>query len=196
MRQAEHEGENKTGLAAIRALLLTGCRRNEILSLPWDWLDAKSKCIRFGDTKTGAQIRPIGADAAKWFEQQPRRFVKAKNGKEAPSPWVFPADIGEGHFIGLPRVLARVCVKAGLKDVTVHALRHSFASHAAQLGFTELTIAGLLGHTARGVTNRYSHLPDNALVSAASQVAAHIAGLLDDVESQNNVAVFPQGRRA
>jgi integrase len=69
-------------------------------------------------------------------------------------------------------------VKAKLDDVTPHTLRHTFASVAGDLGFSELTIAGLLGHSARGVTQRYVHL-DRALVVAADQVAAEIAQLLD-----------------
>jgi integrase len=76
------------------------------------------------------------------------------------------------------RVLDRVCVKAKLDDVTPHVLRHTFASVAGDLGFSELTIAGLLGHSARGVTQGYIHL-DTALVVAADRVSAEIARLLD-----------------
>lgn len=93
------------------------------------------------------------------------------------SAFVFPADWGEGHFIGVVRVLDRICARAGLEDVTPHTLRHSFASMAASQGFSELTISGLLGHAPRGVTQRYVHL-DTALVIAADQVAAEIARLL------------------
>jgi len=170
MRKAQREGENPTGIAAIRALLLTGCRRNEILALPWDWLDAKSRCIRFEDTKSGAQLRPLGEAASKYLAAQP---------KQDGCPWIFKADIGNGHFVGLPRVLTRLCKLAGLKDVTIHTLRHSFAAAAAELGFSELTIAGLLGHSVPGVTARYAHVPDSALVAAADRVSARIAAALD-----------------
>jgi integrase len=170
MKEAERQGENRTGIAAIRALLLTGCRRNEILALPWAWLDVKARCIRFEDTKSGAQLRPIGATAAKHLAIQPRLDG---------CPWIFKADIGDGHFVGLPRVLARLCARAGLKDVTIHTLRHSFAATAAELGFSELTIAGLLGHSVPGVTARYAHVPDSALVAAADRVSARIAAALE-----------------
>jgi integrase len=166
MREAA--GENHTGIAAIRALLLAGCRRNEILSLPWAWLDPKARCIRFADTKSGAQLRPIGATAVKLLEGQPKSC-----------PWVFPASHGDGHLVGLPKVLGRLCAKAGLKGVTVHVLRHSFAAAAAELGFSELTIAGLLGHSVPGITARYAHVPDSALVAAADRVSACIAAALD-----------------
>jgi site-specific recombinase XerD len=175
MREAENNGENRTGVAAIRALLLTGCRRSEILALPWAWLDAKSRCIRFEDTKSGAQLRPIGSAAAKHLASQTRREA---------CQWVFAADRGDGHFIGLPRVLARLCARAGLENVTVHTLRHTFASTAAELGFSELTIAGLLGHSVPGVTARYAHVPDSALVAAADRVSARVAGPLDGHEAE------------
>jgi integrase len=102
----------------------------------------------------------------------------------ADSPFVFPADWGDGHFIGIVRVLDRVCARAKLADVTPHVLRHTFASIAGDIGFSELTIAGLLGHAARGVTQGYVHL-DAALVVAADTVAAEIARLLDGVAAQS-----------
>ncbi len=69
--------------------------------------------------------------------------------------------------------------------MTPHVLRHTFASLAAELVFSELTIAGLLGHAAQGVTQRYVHL-DAALVLAADRVSRHVAHLLDGqrVDSQ------------
>lgn len=164
----ESETENKTATAVIIALLLTGCRKNEILSLTWDWLDTKARCIRFEDTKSGAQTRPVGVSAINHISAMPKNSDK----------WIFPAERGVGHFIGLPKVLERLCQKAELKDVTVHVLRHTFASIAAELGYSELTIAGLLGHTMQGVTARYSHLPDRALLTAADAISAHILAAL------------------
>jgi integrase len=71
--------------------------------------------------------------------------------------------------------------------VTVHVLRHSFAAAAAEMGFSELTIAGLLGHSVPGVTARYAHLPDRALLAAADQVSARIAAALD---GEDGVAII------
>jgi integrase len=170
IRDAEAAGENSTALAAIRLLLLTGLRRMEALALPRAWVDGRTKCIRFEDTKSGAQLRPIGTAAVRLIEAQPVR-----NG----CPWVFPASHGDGHFVGLPKVLERTCRKASLEGVTVHVLRHTFAATAAEIGFSELTIAGLLGHSVPGVTARYAHVPDSALVAAADRVAARIAAALD-----------------
>lgn len=168
MRAAEADGEGATGLAAIRFLLLSGCRRMEALALPIAWADRAGRCIRFQDTKSGAQVRAIGAKAFDVLDQSPHR-----------GPWVFPATRGDGHFVGLPKVLERLCERAKLEGVTVHVLRHSFAATAAEMGYSELTIAGLLGHRVPGVTARYAHVPDAALASAADTVTARIAAALD-----------------
>lgn len=167
MREAEAEGEHPTGLAAIRLSLLTGFRRMEALALERLWVRRKEQCVHFPDTKGGEQLRVIG-----------RAAIDCIGGRLASdeSRFVFPADWGNGHFVGVVRVLDRVCRKARLENVTPHVLRHTFASVAGDLGFSELTIAGLLGHSARGVTQRYVHL-DRALIVAADQVAAEVARL-------------------
>jgi len=76
--------------------------------------------------------------------------------------------------------LDRLCKRAGLEGVTIHVLRHSFASIAATMGFTQLTIAGLIGHSVGGVTARYTHMTDKGLVEAANDVSTKIANLLDE----------------
>lgn len=169
MRDCAAEGEHPTGLAAIRLLLLTGFRRMEVLGLKKAWVHHRQNCVDFPDTKGGAQVRAIGRQAMACVAAQ--RLT-------ADSPYLFPADWGNGHFIGVVRVLERICARGGLAGVTPHTLRHTFASVAGDLNFSELTIKGLLGHAPRGVTQTYIHL-DAALVVAADQVALHIAQMLD-----------------
>ena len=169
LRHDEGAG-NRTAVAAIRFLLLTGLRRMEAWALPWAWVDRRGRCLRFGDTKSGPQFRPIGSEAVKLLDRVPVREG---------CPWVFPAERGDGHFVGLPKVLGRICAKAGLRGVTIHVLRHSFAAAAAELGYSQLMIAGLLGHSVPGVTARYAHIPDDALVDVADRVSDEIAAALD-----------------
>ena len=180
IREAETVGENATGLAAIRLLLLTGLRRMEALALRRECVDGRARCIRFEDTKSGAQLRPIGAEAVRLIEAQP-----VLDGCR----WVFPTSHGDGHFVGLPKVLERVCANARLEGVTLHVLRHSFAATAAEMGFSELTIAGLLGHSVPGITARYAHVPDSALVAAADRVSARIALALDGKSDAEVIAL-------
>jgi integrase len=188
MHEAEADGvDNQTGLAAIRFLLLTGLRRSEALALPWEWVDARSRCVRFADTKTGAQLRPLGSAAVALLDSLPRADG---------AYFVFPADRGDGHFVGLPRVLVRICARASLSGITVHVLRHSFAAAAAEMGFSELTIAGLLGHSVPGVTARYAHVPDRALRAAADQVSARIVAALDGADDGEVVEITGRRREA
>jgi integrase len=175
LRAAAEEGEHPTALAAVRFLLLTGFRRMEGLGLERAWLDEEEGAIRFPDTKSGAQTRVIGQAAVDLLLAQPKTI----------SPFFFPADWGEGHFIGVVRVLDRICEMARLADVTPHTLRHTFASLAGDLGFSELTIAALLGHSARGVTQRYIHI-DEALRMTADRVAAEMADILDGRASRRS----------
>lgn len=168
LRDALQDGEHPTGLAAIRFLLLTGFRRMEGLGVERTWLDEEEGAVRFPDTKSGAQTRVVGQAAVDLLLDQPK----------TKSSFFFPADWGEGHFIGVVRVLDRVCERAKLADVTPHTLRHTFASLAGDLGFSELTIAALLGHASRGVTQRYVHI-DEALRMAADRVAEEMADILD-----------------
>jgi integrase len=168
MRAAEAEGEHPVALAAVRLALLTGFRRMEVLGLQHSWVYGHEGYVRFPHTKSGPQVRPLGGPAAALIAGQPRL---------AGSPWVFPADVGEGHFVGLPRVFQRLCARAQIEDATLHTLRHTFASVAASLNFSELTIAGMLGHAARGVTQGYVHL-DRALILAARTVVEEIDRVL------------------
>lgn len=168
LREAAQDGEHPTGLASIRFLLLTGFRRMEGLGVERAWLDEEEGAVRFPDTKSGAQTRVIGQAAIDLLLDQPK----------SKSLFFFPADWGEGHFIGVVRVLDRVCERAKLADITPHTLRHTFASLAGDLGFSELTIAALLGHASRGVTQRYVHI-DEALRMAADRVAEEMADILD-----------------
>jgi len=168
LQKASQDGDHPTGLATIRFLLLTGFRRMEGLCVQRSWLDEEDGAIRFPDTKSGAQTRVIGQAAVNLLLNQPRTKL----------PFFFPADWGDGHFIGVVRVLDRICESAKLTDVTPHTLRHTFASLAGDLGFSELTIAALLGHASRGITQRYVHI-DEALRMAADRVAEEMADILD-----------------
>ena len=172
VRTAERNGEHPAGLAAVWLMLLTGFRRSEVVGLRRDWLHAERGYVHFPDTKSDGQVRAIGRVAAAFAVSLPQR---------ATSPYLFPADQGDGCFTAAPSVLGRLCAGADLKGVTPHTLRHTFGSVAGDLGFSELTIAALLGHAARGVTQGYVHI-DEALRLAADRVSEHIAGLLDGAE--------------
>ena len=157
-------------MAAVCLMLLTGFRRMEVLGLERLWFNRKEH-IGIASL-TPRAVRKSGSwEKLRWTVSS---FSPGGEGWR----FVFPADWGDGHFIGVVRILDRVCFKAKLKESTRPILRHTFASVAGDLGFSELTIAGLLGHSARRVTQGYVHL-DTALVVAADHVSAEIGQMLD-----------------
>jgi integrase len=172
MRKREAKGENAHGLRIIRLLLLTGCRRNEIESLRRKTVDFSAGCFCFADTKSGPQNRIVGQPALSFI----RSFLPL-DGK--PDDFLFPGNSKSGYFQSLPRVWWRVSELAGLGDMTIHDLRHWFASAAAGMGFTDLIIAKLLGHALQGVTARYANPNDAAVRPAADKIASVLAAHLD-----------------
>jgi integrase len=163
--------ESPIALAIVRLLLLSGFRISEGQGLKRAWISAEGGYVGFPDTKGDAQVRTIGPSAVQVISEQPAR---------ATSPYVFPSDVGEGHFTAAKACLERLCVSVGLEGVTPHTLRHTFASVAGDLGFSELTIRALLGHGSQSVTQDYIHI-DEALKLAATRTSDEIASLLDGV---------------
>lgn len=168
---AEDAGEKANALNAIRLLLLTGCRRMEILTLTWGEVDMVGRCFRLSETKSGAQMRPVGRRAFSILKKLPRSESE---------DFVFPGSGKSGHFVGLPKVFERVLKLAEINNLSLHGLRHWFASAATAMDFSELTIAGLLGHRVKGVTARYASAPDSALANAADKVSTKLASILSD----------------
>jgi integrase len=186
MRARETEGENVAGLRAIRFLMLTGLRRMEALTLTWGMIDRRARCIRFEDTKSGKQTRPVGRAALEWLASFEPKGTK-------PTDYVFAGAEAGKHLVGLPKVWARVAKCAEIDDVSLHGLRHWFASAAAEMNFSELTIAGLLGHSVKGVTARYATAPDSALLVAADRVALRISDALDGKQSAAVISISAAG---
>lgn len=160
------DGELWQAVAGIRLFLLTGFRLGEIATLKWSKVDEAGSCFRLGDSKTGASVRPIGRPV---FE------VLAKLERSKENPHVLPSPRKDkGHYTSLDASLDRITEKAGIEGVTLHTLRHSYASVAGDLGFTEITISALLGHAAGNVTQRYIHHLDSVLIAAANKVSGEI----------------------
>lgn len=165
----------QTSAKITRLLALTGCRRGEILNLTWSEVDTSNSCLRLHDTKEGASVRPIGLPAVDMLE--------ADRPREAVGP-VFRGFLDGKPLIGYPKHWDKIFAKTPLADVTPHVLRHSFASIANDLGFTESTVAALLGHAQGSVTSRYIHAVDTLLIMAADTVAGYIQALLEGAQFQ------------
>jgi integrase len=176
---------NRTAMNAIEALMLTGCRRSEILNLGVNEVDAVGRCLRLGDSKTGAQLRPCGRTALNFLTEI----------LDEDQTHVFPASRGNGAMVNIAKTLAKICELANVDDVTAHVFRHSFATTAHELNYSELTIAGLLGHSAGSITARYAHHVDHALAAAADRVSAVIAARMagEKIESAEMVEIYDAG---
>jgi len=163
--------ESVFAIAAIRLLVLTGCRKNEILTLKRTFIDAHHRCLRLPDSKTGAKIVHLGAAAMKVILSVP--VVEG-------SPYLLPGKKTGTHLTDLQSSWERIRKTAGLEDVRIHDLRHSFASVGAANGDSMIIIGALLGHKSTKTTERYTHLSNHPLKSAADRISEEIAKELDE----------------
>jgi integrase/predicted DNA-binding transcriptional regulator AlpA len=164
--------ESPSAIAAIRLLVLTGCRKNEVLTLKPAFVDRHHRCFRLPDSKTGHKIVHIGAPALKVIDGICPEGSNAE--------YVLPGEWGEGHFVNLQRPWERIRAAAGLDDVRIHDLRHAFASLGAATGDSLLVIGALLGHRSAKTTHRYAHLAEHPVKDAAARISAEMSRLLGD----------------
>ena len=167
--------------AALRLLMLTGCRRGEILTLRWKEVDLAAGELRLADSKTGARTIPLSPEAVRVLAGLPR---------VAGNPWVVSGTAAGARMSDISPSWQIVRARAGLEDVRLHDLRHSFASRALALGESLPMIGKLLGHTRIETTARYAHLARDSVDAAAAKVAASIgADILGNVrENKADIA--------
>ena len=162
---SRYENTRPLEIAAIRLLLLTGCRSNEILSLKWS--DYREGHLYLRDSKTGPRTVWLSSPARGILDGLPRRGA-----------WIFPARRRRGFLdrTVIQDYWQKVRDEAGLGDVRLHDLRHSYASVALLNGATVPTIARLLGHNDTATTLKYTHLNHAAIREAVKAVAPILAG--------------------
>ncbi len=166
--QVETErGVSASAVAAIRLLLLTGCRKSEILTLRWEEVALEAAELRLSDSKTGARVVSLSEPAVKLLASLPRL---------PGNPWVIPGRKPGTHLRKLDDAWQAVRSRAGLDGVRLHDLRHSFASRALALGEGLPVIGKLLGHARIETTARYAHLARDSVRASAERVAVSIAG--------------------
>ncbi len=136
-------------IAAFRLLMYTGCRLGEVLSLKWDDINLKENFIHLKDSKVGERGIPLNESA---------KNVLLGLQTQADNPYVFCGDKKGTHLVTLQKAWERIRQKAGIPDVRIHDLRHSFASFALKKGVSLYGVSKLLGHKNIATTTRYAHL--------------------------------------
>ena len=171
LNQAEAGGTAPERIVAlVRLLLLTGCRLGEILTLRWSQVDFERAYLHLPDSKSGAKIVHLNAPALEVLagiervEDNPHVIVGARPG---------------AHFVGVQKAWQRIRAQAGLPDLRLHDLRHTYASILAGLGEGLPIIGKVLGHTQAATTQRYAHVAADPVKRATERAGAALAGMVN-----------------
>ncbi len=165
LRQLVDAGDVGASAAnALRMLLFTGARLNEVLTAKWEWVVWDRSLIALPDSKTGAKPIYLSNGAIDVLVQQ-RELTK-----ESGSVYIFPGR-SKGHMINLTKVWKRVCQSAEIEDVRLHDLRHTAASIAVGQGASLPIIGRLLGHSQAQTTLRYAHVDSDPALQAANLIS-------------------------
>jgi integrase len=165
---AEHPNQDVVDI--FRLLLLTGARKGEVLDAAWDQFDLEK----------GQWTKPAAATKQKQRHEIPlnapaRQLLARRLSERDASPWVFPGRNGAHRRSNLDRSWAAICKAAGISNLRIHDLRHSYASTVVGAGFSLPTIGALLGHSQPQTTARYAHLLDDPLRKATERAGAILA---------------------
>ena len=155
---ADYEADHPQAVAIIRLLLLTGCRKGEIVTLKWRYY--REGKLFLPDSKVGPRTIWLSSAARAVLDCLPRTAA-----------WVFPSPRTDSSLSAeaVDMVWYRVRTEADLCDVRLHDCRHTYASMALAQGETVLTIGRLLGHRNPATTLKYTHLSD-AMVREATDI--------------------------
>ncbi|MDE0173782.1 MAG: site-specific integrase [Defluviicoccus sp.] len=164
---AQTHAGNRQQADIVRLLLLTGCRKSEILRLRWS--EIREDGLVLADSKTGPRRVPLNSQARRIIDGQPR----------TESPFVFPSplDRSRPRSHELP-LWCRVREEAGIEDVRLHDLRHTYASHAVMNGVPVPVVSRMLGHSNVRMTLRYAHLGDRDMERTAESIGRSVAAIM------------------
>ena len=165
LAEAEADGSVFPSAAPAIRLLLTGCRRDEIVTLRWDDIDRTARELRLSETKTGPRRVPLTPAVERVLERIPR--IEG-------NPWVITGQKEGDRLKNLDAIWLRLRARAGLKDVRLHDCRHSFASRALALGEGLPAIGRLLGHRKVTTAARHAHLERDTEKASMAKVGGSI----------------------
>ena len=191
LTDALNRSSNQRAVNVIRLLTLTGARKSEALKAEWSQIDFE----RGVWTKPSAHTKqnrtehvPLSASALALLSEIREEALPGV-------PFIFPGDAPGKPLQDFKREWNKIVIDAGLEDVRVHDLRHTYASHLVSSGLSLEIVGRLLGHTQPATTHRYAHLADDPLRKATNRMAAIIERDGDD-SSDDNVVALNKGRKA
>jgi len=170
LRRVELERtESPSTVVLVRLLLLTGARLGEVLGLCWESIDWQAGSVRLDDSKTGPKTL---------YLSDPAKAVLAGMPRQEGNPWCLPGRVHGRPLVNPQKPWRRIRTQAGLDDVRLHDLRHTYAAVAARGGLSLPMIGALLGHSEPQTTQRYAHLVGNPVQAAAEQVGEAVKAAL------------------
>lgn len=170
LREAEEEEvAPASAILAIRLLALTGMRKSEALNLRWEELDFERGFAFLPDSKTGQKAVPLSEAVIQLLAETDRHHG---------NPYVCVGRIAGERLVGLQKIWERLRRRAGLEDVRLHDLRHTFASQGTAAGVDLYHIGAVLGHTQTRTTQRYAHLGSDPLRQAVNRMGQRIEGAM------------------
>lgn len=170
---AKYEPICPAQVLAVRLLLLTGCRLNEVLKLRWEDIDLQQGIFHLREAKTGSREVILSEPAL-------RLLREADNTSE----WVCPGRLPSKPLTNISKFWRRICQEAEITNARLHDLRHTHASFAVSRGLSLYVTGALLGHKQPTTTARYSHLASDPIRQAANLVGEEIASALEGREAE------------
>lgn len=175
LSDVEQDGsETPHVVAAFRLLILTGCRLGEIQTLKWEYITDNG--MELPDTKTGARRIPLPAAARAVLSALPRY---------SDNPFVIAGKLAGKNATDFQHPWRRIRARAGLANVRIHDLRHTYASNAVSSGMPIQMVGRLLGHSQIQTTMRYAHLADDPVRLAAEENAERLSMSLNIGNNQD-----------
>ena len=175
--------EPSSAILALRLLALTGMRKGEVQKLRWQDVDFERGVAHLSDSKTGPKVVPLSEPALDLLAGTPRAEG---------NPYVCWGRLEGSHFIGLQKVWQRIRAEAGLEDVRIHDLRHTFAIVGAAEGLGLYQIGKVLGHSQSSTTERYAHLGPDPVRDAADRIGRRVADAMNPISKRGGDASVPK----